>query len=106
MGLCYSDAEGGPREATPVDDLSRRIASIEPANPYAISNWIKVSQDIDTALEEGTVSEKQGDRLAGELETKFNGCVKALNAYKNGISSDYFIGRVEKPLLSRRSALK
>ena len=39
-------------------------------------------------------------------DLRINSSEGALNAYKNSISSDYFIDRVEKPLLSRRSALK
>lgn len=68
---------GEPSGGTSAADFSKQIAKLDPADPDTLGKLIEISEDLDAAVNAGTISEKQKERLTRDLGKKFNKWVKA-----------------------------
>ena len=65
-----------PQPSPAAQGISGEIANINPAEPTALASLLGVSQELNTAQSEGTVSQEEGEELGEALGDKFSDFVR------------------------------
>ena len=64
--------------STTAQNILNQIAEIEPSEPAALGPLLYASQDLDEAINDGSVSEDEAEDLEDELTLKFSAWVRAM----------------------------